>query len=191
MERIGLFLGGMVALVVLGVVLAPSGPEEVISEPVVEAVEDVECVVIQDLTLEMLDPVYSEKAVYDDGILRASFDITQTIDGVETGLSLWLHNSSADAMVVHWDRCSFQLPSADTVNIVHEDQVGSLGTWVAPTLTIGPGGDLFTAIYPISDVELAEGWSPTLGVLTQGPFSLVLAVEAEMMRYYAFRFIVR
>jgi hypothetical protein len=190
-ERIGLFIGAMLALVVLGVVLSPAGEEEAVTEPVV--VEEAPTTVIQDLTLEMLDPVYSEKAVFDDGIIRASFDITQTADGVESGLSLWLHNSADEALVLHWDRCSFQLPSADTVNLVHEDQAMELGAWVPSTLTIAPGGDLFTTLYPAGDTQLGDGeWIPSVGLLSTGPFGVVLTLEAaSCMHSYAFRFIVR
>jgi hypothetical protein len=186
----------MTLLLLMGLALRPSSPEVEEALPVVDVVEESDCAVIQDLTLEMLDPVYSEKAVYDDGLIRASFDVAQSADGIESGLSLWLHNSTDDAIVVHWDLCSFQLPDSDTVNIVHEDQA-ELDAWLPSTLTVAPGGDLFTTIYPLGEVEMEDGWCGSFGVLTEGPFSLVLAIEGgspcanRAIAYYPFRFIVR
>ncbi|UCF10058.1 MAG: hypothetical protein JSW65_08380 [Candidatus Bipolaricaulota bacterium] len=195
--RIGIVAGLMTLLLLMGLALRPSEPEAEEPLPVAEVVQEEDCAVIQDLTLEMLDPVYSEKAVFDDGLIRASFDVAQSADGIESGLSLWLHNSTDDAIVVHWDLCSFQLPDSDTVNIVHEDQAGEFAEWLPSTLTLGPGGDLFTTIYPIGDVEMLEGWCGSFGVLTEGPFSFVLAIEGggtcaeRYLVYYPFRFVVR
>lgn len=199
--RIGIVGGLMTLLLLMGLALRPSGSDAEEPLPVVEAVavEEVECTVLQDLTLEMLDPVYSEKAVYDDGVIRASFDIRQNSDGVESGLALWLHNSSPSAMIVHWDRCSFQLPDSDTVNAVHDDEAGPLGEMIPEMLTLAPGADLFTTVYPVTEVEMDAGWVASTGVFSEGPFQFVLAVEdasgmcalPSSLQYYAFRFIVR
>jgi len=145
-------------------------------------------------SLEMLDPVYSEKAVFADCGIRASFEPFYTSDGdVESKLAFWLNNATEDVIAVDWNRCSMQLPSGDTVNVVHEEQVGIYKTAISPLTTIAPNSDLFSTVFPVSEVDwTAEEWSVTSGVLEQGPFKFVLALEtAEGLTYYPFRFILR
>lgn len=146
-------------------------------------------------SLEMLGPVYSEKAVFADCGIRASFEPFYTSDGdVASKLAFWFHNGTDDVIAVDWNRCSIQLPSGDTVNVVYEEQVGIFKTALAPPTAVAPDSDLFSTVYPISEIIdwTADEWSVTAGVLEQGPFKFVLALEtAEGLKYYPFRFILR
>jgi len=159
-----------------------------------EVTEEVEVSVLPLPTLEMLDPTYSEKAVYADCGIRISFEVFYTSSGeVESKLAFWLHNAADDVIAVDWNRCSMQLPSGDTVNIVHEEQVGIFKTAISPPTTIAPGSDLFSTVFPISEVDwTADDWTVTTGVLGEGPFKFVLALEAAGdIQYFPFRFIIR
>ncbi|HDL85819.1 MAG TPA: hypothetical protein ENH11_05800 [Candidatus Acetothermia bacterium] len=161
-------------------------------QPVVE-----QAPVAPQLSLEMLGPVYSEKAVYTDDLIRMFFKTPLTDNGIESALPFWLHNASGNVITVLWDRCSLQLPSGNTVNIVNKGPDGVLKHALTDqTISIAPGGDLFDTIVPVSEVSKTDtGWALTTGVLNKGPFQLVLALEvggnAQQIKYYTFQFIIR
>jgi len=169
-------------------------PQPVVEQPVVEEVP-----VAPQLSLEMLGPVYSEKAVYSDDLIRISFKTPLTENGIESALPFWLHNASGEVITVLWDRCSLQLPSGNTVNIVNKGVDGNIEPSVGPrTISIAPGADLFDAIVPVSEIyESDTDWMITTDVLNQGPFQFVLALElggdcsAQQIKYYTFQFIIR
>ena len=172
---------------------------EAAPQPVVDQEPAVAAPAAPQLSLEMLGPVYSEKAVYSDDLIRVSFKTPLTENGIESALPFWLHNVSSDVITVLWDRCSLQLPSGNTVNIVNkgpEDGVKSL--IVGRSISIAPGGDLFDTAVPISEVSKTDtGWAITSDVLDQGPFQFVLALEVggdcapRQIKYYTFQFIIR
>lgn len=149
-------------------------------------------------TLEMLGPVYSEKGTYQDDAIHVSFKALINSDNqVESRISTWLHNVSADAIVILWDRCSLQLPNGNTVHVVPE-------AWLTTTrihphvITIAPGGDLFTTLIPVTEIHRAKGtYTVSTAVLDKGPFLLTLAIETagdgcpRTVRYYPFRLIIR
>jgi hypothetical protein len=58
---------------------------------------------------------------------------------------------------------------------------------------VAPKGDLFDAVFPISEVDWTEeGWRVSSGVLDRGPFSFILALDVEgRVQYYVFRFLIR
>ena len=151
------------------------------------------------LSLEMLGPVYSEKAVYQDGLIRMSFKTPLTDNGIESDLPFWLHNASGEVITVLWDRCSLQLPSGNTVNIVNRGPAGAIADSLADRLiSIAPGGDLFDTIVPISEITQVDGGlALTTDVLSQGPFQFVLALQVggdcspQQIKYYTFQFIIR
>ena len=151
------------------------------------------------LSLEMLGPVYSEKAVYQDGLIRMSFKTPLTDNGIESDLPFWLHNASGEVITVLWDRCSLQLPSGNTVNIVNRGPAGAIADSLADRLiSIAPGGDLFDTIVPISEITQVDGeLALTTDVLSQGPFQFVLALQVggdcspQQIKYYTFQFIIR
>ncbi len=145
-------------------------------------------------SIEMLDPTYSEKAVFADCGIRASFEIAYTASGdVESELAFWLHNGTDDVIAVDWNRCSMQLPGGDTVNVVHEEQVGIFKTALSPPTAIAPDSDLFSTVFPVSELDwTADDWIVSSNVLDQGPFKFVLALEAAGdIQYFPFRFIIR
>ena len=187
--KIGIFAAILGILIVGGLALDSQKPAEV---------APIEVNILPQKTLEMLAPDYSEKGIYEDDTIRISFKDSLTEDGIESKLPFWLHNTSDDAVTVLWDRCSLQLPSANTVNIVNETQIDSYSIMHARPLSVAPGGDLFDAIIPISEVTWTDdGWALSTNVLDQGPFFFVLAVEVgsecmpSQIRYYTFRFIIR
>ena len=151
------------------------------------------------LSLEMLGPVYSEKAVYTDDLIRISFKTPLTDNGIESALPFWLHNTSGEVITVLWDRCSLQLPSGNTVNIVNKGPDGTIKLVLAnKSIALAPGGDLFDTIVPISEITQTDGGlALTTGVLDQGPFQLVLALQVggdcspQQITYYTFQFIIR
>ncbi|MEW5826566.1 MAG: hypothetical protein AB1778_07005 [Candidatus Bipolaricaulota bacterium] len=167
----------MGALLVVGLLLAPadrSAEEEVVVvAPEQPAVAEV--TVVRDVSLEMLSPIYSEKAVYEDGTLRVSFDASFDGASIESRLPFWLHNTSCETIAVLWDRCSLQLPGGNTVPVLSEQ---GLEYGMGPVLSIAPGGDLFDALIPITELLWTEeGYETSLSVLDQGIFTLVLAIE--------------
>ncbi len=151
------------------------------------------------LSLEMLGPVYSEKAVYTDDLIRISFKTPLSDNGIESALPFWLHNASGEVITVLWDRCSLQLPSGNTVNIINKGPEGTIKPVLAnKSIALAPGGDLFDTIVPISEITQADsGLALTTGVLDQGPFQLVLALQVggdcspQQIKYYTFQFIIR
>ncbi len=171
----------MGALLLAGLIIGnPTEPAPQV-QPVQQQVESHEVTVVHTESLELLDPVYSEKAVYQDGILRIAFDASyNTSQGYESRLPFWIHNLSGDVLNVLWDRCSLQLPGGNTVRIVNEE---SLTYPAAPgnTISIAPNGDLFDAAIPVSEIawDDAGTWTVTSDVLNQGTFTFVLAVEAS------------
>jgi hypothetical protein len=217
--KIGVIAAIMGAILLMGLLMAPT---ERVTEPVqpVEKIAATEVTILEQETLEMLDPVYSEKAVFQDDTIRIAFDTSYSEDGVESRLPFWIHNISDDAINILWDRCSIQLPSGNTVKILNEEGLEYLGP-PGGTISIAPGGDLFDAVIPVPEIAFDEedGWSISTGVLTEGAFTFLLAVERGMPRvrpadpceepqrgairelaerlqyrqivYYTFRFIVR
>lgn len=168
----------MGAILLVGLIVAPldGGPA---AEPVVveqEAPEEI--TVLQEDTLELLDPIYSEKAVFQDGTIRIAFDASYTDAGLQSRLPFWLHNVSGEVINVLWDRCSIQLPEGNTVKILSEQALGGFGG-PGGTIAIAPSGDLFDAIIPVSEFEWdGEGeWDVSTGILDAGTFTLVLAIE--------------
>lgn len=152
-------------------------PEPAVETAVIEPEPAAEVTVIAQETLEMLDPVYSEKAVYSDRTIRIAFEGAYTEDGVESRLPFWLHNVSDDVINILWDRCSMQLPNGNTVSIVNENAT-DLTASVGRTISIAPAGDLFDAFIPITEIDWTDdGATLSKGVLEQGTFTLVLAIE--------------
>jgi hypothetical protein len=176
--KIGVIAGIMGAILLMGLLLAPT---ERVAEPV-QPVEDVavtKVTVLEQETLEMLDPIYSEKAVFQDETIRIAFDTTYAEEGVESRLSFWIHNVSDNVINILWDRCSMQLPCGNTVKIINEERLHSP---VPPerTISIAPAGDLFDAVIPVSEFHWnaeEEGWSVSTSVLDDGTFTLVLGIE--------------
>ena len=169
---IGAIMG---ALLLVGLLLQPAK----IEEPVVPAATaaTAEVTVLETKSLELLDPIYSEKAVFQDGTIRISFDVSQDATGVESRLSFWLHNTSGSVISVLWDRCSIQLPEGNTISVLSEEGL-KYGTGTA--LSIAPAGDLFDAMIPMSELAWTEsGYDVSSNVLDQGIFTVVLAVERD------------
>ena len=140
--------------------------EPVVEEPVAEVT------VLPPTSLEMLDPIYSEKAVFQDDTIRIAFNISHTEEGVESRLPFWIHNISDDVISILWDRCSIQLPCGNTVNVINEE-----GFAYGGSISIAPAGDLFDAVIPITEVLWEEEPFVTTGVLDQATFTFVLAIE--------------
>jgi len=166
----------MGAILLVGLLMAPSN-EPAVVEPVVVVEETPEEVtLIQEETLELLDPVYSEKAVFQDGTIRIAFDASYTADGVESRLPFWIHNVSGDVINIVWDRCSIQLPYGNTVKVVSENDMDLYG--MGETISIASSGDLFDAVIPVTEITWTdEGWDLSTGIFDQGAFTFVLAIE--------------
>jgi hypothetical protein len=181
--KIAVIAGIFGAILLAGILMAPT-TQETAPTPAPEPVIVEETVtVLQEDTLEMLDPIYSEKAVFQDGVIRISFDASYSDEGLQSRLPFWVHNISGDVINILWDRCSLQLPGGNTVKIVNEESGAAFGGY-GNTISIAPSGDLFDAIIPVSERvwEDEGGWSVTTGVLDRGPFTLVLAVEHGELR---------
>jgi hypothetical protein len=173
---IGAIMG---ALLVFGLLLyKPAEPVAVAPvAPVAPAPETTvkEVTIVHTQSLELLDPVYSEKAVFQDDTLRVSFNASFVEEGFESRIPLWIHNVSGDVIAILWDRCSIQLPGGNTVGILTEEGL-KYGT--GPALSIASTCDLFDALIPVSEIAWTEdGYGVTTGVLDQGTFTVVLAVE--------------
>lgn len=167
---IGAIMG---ALLLVGLLLQPAKIEELAVPTATTATTEVK--VLETKSLELLDPVYSEKAVFQDGTIRVSFDVSQDATGVESRLSFWLHNTSGSVINVLWDRCSIQLPEGNTVSVLSE---GGLQYGTGTALSIAPAGDLFDAMIPMSELTWMEsGPDVSSNVLDQGIFTVVLAIE--------------
>lgn len=174
--KIAVIAGIMGALLLFGVL---ANRPEPVPAPIAEVVQESTRVVLPaNRSLELLDPVYSEKAIYHDGTLRVAFKPTFVNEReLESRLEFWLHNVSGDVINVLWDRCSLQLPSGNTVSVVNESMILQ-GASMGQILSIAPGADLFDAFIPLSEIVWEEeGPVPSVGVLDQGAFTLVLAVE--------------
>ncbi len=172
---IGAIMG---ALLLAGLLLQPATIEE---EPVPAAttatVTTTEVTVLETTSLELLDPIYSEKAVFQDGTIHVSFDASQDADGIESRLAFWLHNTSGGVISVLWDRCSIQLPDGNTIGVLGEQ---GLTYGSGPALSIAPAGDLFDAMIPVSEMTWTEtGYGISHGILDQGVFTVVLAIERD------------
>jgi len=152
--------------------------------------------------LEMLDPIYSEKAVYADDTIMIAFKVPLTEEGIaKSELGFQLENRSESVIQVVWDECSIQLPGADTVNIMHEETRYDSRSFSTPPTSIAPGGDIIETVVPISEVcrdEDTEQWYITDDILDNGEFFFVLAIREtgnlcseSMMKYYSFRFVIR
>jgi hypothetical protein len=168
-------------------------------EPAIVEITDKPVPIAPQVSLEMLGPAYSEKAVYSDDLIRISFKTPLTEDGIESALPFWLHNESAQVVTVLWDRCSIQLPSGNTVNVLNKGVDDGMGLLVGDqTISIAPGADLFDAVVPVSEVTSVDGkWELTYDILNQGPFQFVLALEVgedcipRQIKHYTFQFIIR
>ena len=83
--KIAVIAGIFGAILLAGVLAAPPARDpEPTPEPVVIVEEPV--TVLQEDTLEMLDPIYSEKAVYQDEVIRISFDASYVDEGLQSHL---------------------------------------------------------------------------------------------------------
>jgi len=134
-----------------------------------------EVTVVHTRSLELLDPVYSEKAVFQDTTIRVSFNASFVEGGFESRIPLWIHNVSGDVVTILWDRCSIQLPGGNTVGLVTEE---GLKYGMGSALSIASTGDLFDALIPVSEILWTDGgYDVTTGVLDQGTFTVVLAIE--------------
>jgi len=162
----------MGALLLFGLLLnAPVRSARDVVEPVAEPVVT-EVTVLPPTSLEMLDPIYSEKAVFQDDTIRIAFNISHTEEGVESRLPFWIHNISNDVISILWDRCSIQLPCGNTVNIINEEGLAYGGL-----ISIAPAGDLFDAVIPVTEIVWEEEPIISTGVLDQATFTFVLAIE--------------
>ena len=208
---LGIVLGA--AVIAWGVVgtqtAAPIDETTVVTEPEVVDEADVsvgtvgdQCIVIATPLkhLELLDPIYSEKAVFVDDQIMIAFHVPLTEEGVaKSELAFQLENRSHDVIAVVWDRCSIQLPGADTVNVMHEEMAYDERMAPTPLTSVAPGGFLLDTVVPVSEVCYSdEGWYVTNDILDNGPFLFVLAVEVEdpccperQIEYYTFRFVIR
>jgi len=144
--KIAVIAGIMGVLLLFGLFMASNEP--VVVEPVPVVVEEpvAEVTILPLQTLEMLDPVYSEKAVFHDDTIRIAFDGAFNEDGVESKLPFWIHNVSDDVINILWDRCSIQLPCGNTVNTVNEAGPDFFAL-IGRTISIAPAGDLFDALW--------------------------------------------
>lgn len=177
--KIAVIAGIMGALLLFGLFMASNEPVVVESAPVEIAVQEpvAEAKILSQPTLEMLDPVYSEKAVFHDETIRIAFDATFAEGGVESRLPFWIHNVSNDVINILWDRCSIQLPCGNTVNIVN-DAGPDFFAPIGRSISIAPAGDLFDAFIPVTEIIWTDDTpSLTTNVLDDGIFTLVLAVE--------------
>jgi len=182
--KVAVIGGIMGALLLFGIFSQTTEP--VVVEPVPDVVEEpvTEVTILPQQTLEMLDPVYSEKAVFQDRTIRIAFNGAFTEDGVESRLPFWIHNVSDDVINILWDRCSIQLPCGNTVNTVNEGGQDFFAL-VGRTISIAPAGDLFDAFIPVSEITWTdEGPYLTTNVFDEGTFTLVLAIE-RAARYNA------
>jgi hypothetical protein len=174
--KIAVIAGIMGALLLFG--LLANRPETVQPE-VAEVVEESSRVTLPvRKSLELLDPVYSEKAIFHDSTIRVAFQPT-FIDEWQVGsrLGFWLHNVSGDVINVLWDRCSLQLPSGNTVAVLSENTI-TFGSPLGQILSVAPGGDLFDAFLPVTEFEFGEeAPNYSVDVLDDGAFTLVLAIE--------------
>lgn len=172
---IGAIMG---ALLLFGLLLyKPAEPVAVAPVAVAPAPETTikEVTIVHTQSLELLDPVYSEKAVFQDDTLRVSFNASFVEEGFESRIPLWIHNVSGDVITILWDRCSIQLPGGNTVGILTEE---SLKYGTGPALSIASTCDLFDALIPVSEISWTDdGYDVTTGILDQGTFTVVLAVE--------------
>jgi len=163
----------MGALLLFGILLnrpEPAAPE--VQEPMSAEEVVTEVTVLPPTSLEMLDPIYSEKAVFQDNTIRIAFNISHTEDGVESRLPFWIHNISDDVISILWERCSMQLPCGNTVNVVHEE-----GLTYGGSISIAPAGDLFDAVIPITEIVWEEDPVVSTDVLDQATFTFVLAID--------------
>ena len=154
-------------------------PEPAAVEPEIEPIEEAatEVTVLPPTSLEMLDPIYSEKAVFQDETIRIAFNISHTEEGVESRLPFWIHNISDDVISILWDRCSIQLPCGNTVNIINEEGLAYGGS-----ISIAPAGDLFDAVIPITEIVWEDEPIISTGVLDQATFTFVLAIDRRVPR---------
>ncbi len=171
--KIGVIAAIMGALLLFGLLLNQPEPAAIEPEELAPVEEPVtEVTILPPTSLEMLDPIYSEKAVFQDDTIRIAFNISHTEEGVESRLPFWIHNISDDVISILWDRCSIQLPCGNTVNVINEE-----GLAYAGSISIAPAGDLFDAVIPITEIVWEEEPIISTGVLDQATFTFVLAME--------------
>jgi len=170
--KIAVIAAIMGALLLFGLLLNPIEPATVERQPAVVQEPVTEVTVLPPTSLEMLDPIYSEKAVFQDDTIRIAFNISHTEEGVESRLPFWIHNVSDDVICILWDRCSMQLPCGNTVHVINED-----GFAYGASISVAPGGDLFDAVIPVTEIVWEEEPIVSTGVLDQATFTFVLAIE--------------
>lgn len=173
----------MGAIFLFGVLLQPTEPTEQ-PAPVADTTEPDTVMLVESVSLEMLGPVYSEKAVFQDDTIRIAFDASYVDEDVESRLTFWLHNVSSDAITVLWNRCSMQLPDGNTVNVINEAGLSTLDGLPGAVISIAPSGDLFDAFIPVTHLAWADdAWTISTGVFDAGIFTLVLAIERSPMAH--------
>ena len=173
----------MGAIFLFGVLLQPTQTTEQ-PEPVADTAAQETVILVESVSLEMLGPVYSEKAVFQDDTIRIAFDASYVDEDVESRLTFWLHNVSSDAITVLWNRCSMQLPDGNTVNVVNEAGLSSLDMMPGGVISIAPAGDLFDAFIPITELAWQnDAWTISTGVFDAGIFTLVFAIEKNPMAH--------
>ena len=170
--KIAVIAAIMGALLLFGLLVYRPDSSVVEREPEPVEVATPEVTVLPPTSLEMLDPIYSEKAVFQDNTIRIAFNISHTEEGVESRLPFWIHNISDDVVSILWDRCSMQLPCGNTVHVINEEGLAYGGS-----ISIAPAGDLFDAVVPVTEIIWEEEPIVSTGVLDQATFTFVLAIE--------------
>jgi hypothetical protein len=166
----------MGALLIAGLLMTPTQPAPVATAEPAATEPITEVTILPQESLEMLDPIYSEKAVFYDDTVRIAFNASFSESGVESRLPFWIHNLSDGVISVLWDRCSIQLPNGNTMKVINEESL-TYGR-ASDTIVIAPKGDLFDAVIPVSELSSTDdAWSVTTGVFDQGTFTFVLAIE--------------
>jgi hypothetical protein len=166
----------MGALLLAGLLIQPATTTtSAQAEPAAATTTVREVTVVHNASLEMLGPIYSEKAVFQDENIRISFHASFGADGVESRLPFWLYNLSDDVVTILWDRCSIQLPQGNTVKVINEEGLKYPG---GTGISVAPAGDLFDAVIPVSEITWTDtDWTVSNGVFDQGTFTFVLAIE--------------
>ena len=226
--KLGVVAGLMVLLLILGSAETPetSSPVPIAQEVQAELEGDTPRVSVTSarsshrLSLEMLEPVYSEKAAFSDGLIRIRFRVTEGELGIPTALYFTLSNESDGVILLHWQKSSMELPFGDISQVLHKGQTYNDRSDYLSTTAIPPGSDLHDVIVPIDslswepshcpeppyaavldtrkDLTLSDcGWRVSSGVLSRARFGLVLALETAgvcvepALKYYTFEFALR
>jgi len=189
-----LIVGAIMAVIALGSTLMEPAVTEV-----TEVATDIDVNLFPPRRLEMLNPLYSEKAAYGDDLIRVHFDLSQNERGVESKLVFGLHNNSMQPIAVIWDLCSMQLPDGNTSNVIHKGQRAIHAGLPTVSTSVAPGGDLFDVLVPTSEIlPLSMDWflafsadngrlvavsTETGETLDEGLFMVFLADEGRFVAY--------